>query len=468
MTLQESEKLVARFDAKLRALITRDPQCSTIPAGEDSANRPLENMLLGIKDNIETEKLGASAGSLALKDVPVKDDAFIVRKLREAGGLIYAKTNLSEWANFRSTRSLSGWSSVGGQTRNPHALDRSPCGSSSGSAAGVAAGYFPAAIGTETDGSIICPAAVNGLVGLKPTRGRLSRSGIVPIAESQDTAGPITRSVHDAALLLQVMEGEDERDPASISPERVAAPDPFSDFDMEELKGMNLGFFDGGDPFLSSVRQIFMESTALFRKQGAELHEITPGPMDELFGAEFTLLLCEFRDDLGSYLQEYRPKSACFSLQDMITFNEENREQVMPFFGQELFTMSAATEGRRDSRYAEAKGKTQKLAVTEGLEVMFKANRLDALLMPSNNPAWLIDPILGDNHSGGSSTLAAVSGWPSITVPMGRVQGLPVGLSIVGLPWQEARILGLARFFEKNSPAQEDAGFLETITDRVQ
>lgn len=451
MTINETEKLISesdKSDTGINAIIARDPHCAEeVPSGA----LPLAGMIVGIKDNIDTVKLGNSAGSLALVEAAVEKDAFIVEKLRAAGGLIYAKTNLSEWANFRSTRSISGWSSVGGQTRNPHAPERSPCGSSSGSAAAVAAGYFPLAIGTETDGSIICPAAMNGIVGLKPTHGRLSRSGIVPIAESQDTAGPMARTVNDAALLLEAMDGEDEHDPATISQMRSSTPTLFSYFDLKNLQGLNIGACHGDGSFLPAVHELFGKTVTQFGRQGAEIHEIDAAKLEEgkqqLFEAEFKILLCEFKDDIAAYLGEYRPAAAVSNLRELIAFNEAHREEAMPFFGQELFQMAEETDGRKDAGYKAARAAAEKLALTEGLEAIFNAHSLDLLLMPSNNPAWLIDPILGDNHTGSSSSFPAVSGWPSITIPMGQIQGLPVGLTIIGRPWQEARILGVAHFF---------------------
>jgi amidase len=430
----------------------------------DATDAPLAGAPVALKDNIDTVGLGCSAGSLALQEIPVRQDAFIVSRLREAGASIPFKTNLSEWANFRSTRSMSGWSSAGGQCRNPFVLDRSPCGSSSGSAVAVAAGYVSAAIGTETDGSIICPAATNGVVGIKPTMGRVSRSGIVPIGASQDTAGPMARTVEDAALLLQCIQGEDPDDPVTADALRDTSPDLFSDLGMKNLKGMRLGYFEGGEGFLAAVKSEFHKALNYFEEAGAELLNIgSLAFMDELHCAEFQVLLCEFRDDIIGYFRRFRPNNRFVSLNDLIVYNMDRRDLVMPYFGQELFYQASETRGRTDRSYAPALETCRRLAGGDGLELMFKEYRLDALLMPSNNPAWLVDPVLGDYGTGGSSTLAAVSGWPSITVPMARLFGLPVGLSIVGRPWMESRIIGLGGFFENYSRNLPPAAFLPTL-----
>jgi amidase len=453
-------------DIDLGAVISRVPSGQTPdPHGsEEFSSLPLAGVGIGVKDNVDTLVLGCSAGSLALNDLPVKQDAFIVEQLRSAGARVVMKTNLSEWANFRSTRSMSGWSSAGGQCRNPYVMDRSPCGSSSGSAVAVAAGYVPAAVGTETDGSIICPSAINGIVGIKPTMGRVSRGGIVPIAGSQDTAGPMANSVEDAAILLSHMQGEDPGDQVTQDPRRDTSPDLFSDFGMDGLSGIRLGYYEGGDGFLTSVKSEFHKALNYFEEAGAELINIgSLAFMEQLHQAEFTVLLCEFRDDIINYFQNYRSNRRFVSLHDLIVYNMDHRDSIMPYFGQELFYQASETRGRMDRKYAPALETCRKLADREGLSLMFSEYRLDAMLMPSNNPAWLIDPILGDYSTGGSSTLAAVSGWPSITVPMARLYGLPVGLSIIGRPWQEARIIGLGSFFEAYSRNLPGPAFRRTL-----
>ncbi len=449
-------------DINLAAFIELAPGENQEPI--DYYSLPLGGATIAVKDNIDTADLGCSAGSLALSEVAVSQDAFLVRKIRAAGGVVAGKTNLSEWANFRSTRSMSGWSSAGGQCRNPFVMDRSPCGSSSGSAVAVAGGYVSAAIGTETDGSIICPAATNGIVGLKPTMGRVSRGGIVPIAESQDTAGPMANTVRDAALLLKAIEGEDPMDPATADRRRDTSAELFSDMGMKDLAPLRLGYFEGGDGFISTVKSEFHVALSLLEEAGAELRNIGSIPqLKEIHDAEFQVLLCEFRDDIESYFEKYRRNGSFSSLNELIVYNIGNRGSVMPYFGQELFYMASDTKGRRDKRYAPAKERCQTLAVKEGLELMFDEYRLDALLMPSNNPAWLIDPLLGDYGTGGSSTLAAVSGWPSLTVPMTRIYSLPVGLTIVGRPWSESRILGIGEYFERKRGVLKPAEFTKSL-----
>lgn len=417
-----------------------------------------------VKDNIDTMELGNSGGSLALRDVPVQEDAFIVGKLLQAGGLVVGKTNLSEWANFRSTRSVSGWSSAGGLTRNPHVLNRTACGSSSGSAAGVAAGYTEMAIGTETDGSIICPSAMNGVVGLKPGVGRVSRSGIIPISASQDTAGPIARTVAGAAWLLAAIEGEDPEDPATVMKERWTADAPGAFLGMKNFRGRRVGVLKKPEGFDPGVLDLYFKRVSRIMELGAELIELDELPGgNALNDAEFTVLLCEFKDDIRSYLSKKRSGSGFTDLGDLIAYNSKHAKNVMPFFGQELFEMSWRTSGRSDGAYGAAKETCTRLAVDEGLRALFNTHKLDTLAMPSNNPAWLIDPVLGDCVRGSTSSPAAVSGWPSLTLPMGELYGLPLGLSLLGKPWSEARLLGMGHCLERDFRIDTRAGFRPSV-----
>ncbi|AHC16281.1 amidase family protein [Salinispira pacifica] len=445
-----------------RACITiADPESLNFRGQGKTESSPVPVL---VKDNIDTVELGNSGGSLALRDVPVQKDAFIVGKLKEKGAVVAGKTNLSEWANFRSTRSVSGWSSAGGLTRNPHALNRTACGSSSGSAAAVAAGYTEMAIGTETDGSIICPSAMNGVVGLKPGVGRVSRGGIIPISGSQDTAGPIARSIASAAWLLSAIEGEDPEDAATLLNEREGADSPEAFLGMRDLRGIRVGVLKKPEGFDPGVLNLYFSRISRIRELGAELIELDglPGGK-ELNEAEFTVLLCEFKDDIRDYLSQRRSGSGFADLGDVMAYNTKHAAEVMPFFAQELFEMSWKTSGRADQSYAAARETCARLAVEQGLAAMFAAHTLDTLVMPSNNPAWLIDPVLGDCARGGSSSPAAVSGWPSLTLPMGDLYGLPLGLSLVGKPWSEARLLGIGHCLEKDFQVNTQPGFRPSV-----
>ena len=394
---------------------------------ERRANGPrgaLHGIPILLKDNIDTgDRMLTTAGSLALASTPAAEDATVAAKLRAAGALILGKTNLSEWANFRSTNSVSGWSSRGGQTRNPYALDRNPCGSSSGSAVAVAANLCAAAIGTETDGSIICPAHINGIVGLKPTLGLVSRGGIVPIAHSQDTAGPQGRTVLDVAIVLGAIAGPDPKDPVTTNAARSAAqlPSDYTRFlDPAGLKGARLGIarnFFGNNPQVDRVMEAAIQA---MREAGAEIVDPVPLEMPkEVHDGETEVLLYEFKADLNSYLAERRPDCPVRSLADIIVFNEQHAEQVMPYFGQELLIMAEAKGPLTDASYLQALAANRRLAGEEGISAQLQAHNLDAIVAPSGGPAWLIDYVNGDTHSGGSTTAAAVAGYPGITVPEG-------------------------------------------------
>jgi amidase len=409
-----------------------------------------------LKDSIGTTgPMMSAAGSLALADTPAVEDAYITRRLREAGAVILGKANMSEWANFRSTHSTSGWSSRGGQCRNPYDLTRSPCGSSSGSAVAVTAGLVPAAVGTETDGSIICPSAMNCTVGIKPTRGLVSRSGIVPISPSQDTAGPIAASVEDAALLLAALAGYDPQDPGSSpAADQFYLPDLASGDDS--LRGLRIGVARNLCGFDPRTDALFEEHLKVFERCGAlivDSCEILQ--VHEYQEAEMTLLLYEFKDALNEYLRKRGNTSACSSLEQLISYNEEHARQVMPHFGQELFLMAQAKGDLKEPEYLRAKELCRQKSVEEGTARIFAEHELDLLAAPSNGPAWKIDYILGDRYTGGSSSLAAVSGWPSITIPAGFIAGLPIGTTLIGRPFCEPLVIRAAHAAEQAAPMRK-------------
>lgn len=413
-----------------------------------------------IKDNIDAVGMVNSAGSLALADNRPKQDAFIVRRLRDAGAVILGKTNLSEWANFRSTRSTSGWSSRGGQTKNPYVLDRNPCGSSSGTAAAIAASLAAIGVGTETDGSIICPASVNGLVGIKPTVGIVSRQGIIPIAASQDTAGPMARSVADAAMLLTALAGVDERDPAGIAA-HGKIPVRYDVVNDETLKGQRLGVLRQAMGFHPDVDRAFNSAVELIEAGGAEIVDVKIGTYDDWSGPEIEVLLYEFKDGLNRYLKASGSQHA--SLADIIAFNNAHAEQVMPFFGQELFERAQAKGLLTDPAYAKAREAARRLAGEEGLLAALGRDRLDAILAPSTSPAWPTDHILGDHFVGAGYGMAAVAGTPSITVPVGDTHGLPLGLTIMGRAYAETQIIALAHAIEQKVKARKPPQFKPTV-----
>jgi amidase len=402
-----------------------------------------------------------SAGSLALANHRATKDAFIVTRLREAGAVILGKANLSEWANFRSTNSSSGWSSRGGQTRNPYVLDRTPCGSSSGSAVAVSANLAPLAVGTETDGSIVCPSGINGIVGIKPTVGLLSRNGIIPISESQDTAGSMARTVTDAALLLMAMTGIDEKDAATLN--QPGQETMYLNFDDNVLSGARIGYLNESAAFDKRVAYIMNEVLESLKEKGAEVVEVQlPEVVKTLGQYEWTLLLCEFKHGIEQYLQSH-PDCGFRSLEELIDFNKKNADMVMPWFEQEIFEAANSTEGITGDDYREAKEKCIELSRVKGIDALINEHKLDVLMAPTNGPAWCIDYVNGDNFGGGSSQLAAVSGYPSITVPAGNIKGLPVGVSFFGLPWTESRIIQIAHLYEKISQKRMEPTFVKQL-----
>jgi amidase len=449
---------------RLAAVIEVNPEAEAEAAALDrerAAGRvrgPLHGIPVLIKDNIEVVGMATSAGSLALAQHRPKADAFLVGRLRAAGAVILGKTNLSEWANFRGDNSTSGWSSRGGQTRNPYVLDRSPCGSSSGTGAGVAASLGTVGVGTETDGSILCPAAVNGLVGLKPTVGLISRGGIVPISATQDTAGPMTRTVMDAALLLTAMVGEDPADPAR----RGASADYVGGLRMDGLRGRRIGVLHKawGHP---AVDAAMATAIAALRAGGAEVVDpveiSTWGQWDE---PELEVLLVEFKSGVDAYLRA--SGAPVGSLAGMIAWNREHAREVMPWFGQELFERAQAKGGLEAPEYVAAKAAARRLAWDEGLAATLKRDRLEAIVAPTmGGPAWPIDPVLGDRFVGASYGVAAVAGSPSLTVPMGEDHGLPLGLAFLGGMDSEAALLAMGYAFEQATKLRRAPGFVARL-----
>ena len=449
-----------RNGPRLNSIIEINPDALAIAAALDAeretsgARGPLHGIPVVLKANIDTaDQMATSAGSLALRDHRAAKDAFLVARLREAGAIILAKANLSEWANFRSTRSSSGWSSLGGQTSNPYDTRRNPCGSSSGSAVAVAANLVTVAVGTETDGSIVCPSSSNGIVGIKPTLGLVSRSGIIPIAHSQDTAGPMARNVRDAAILYAAMMGRDSSDPlAEQLPENL--PNVLEGLAENALEGARIGVQRNysGAGVDERVEQIFNDSIELMRQAGAEIIDGVTIDTQGMGAAEYEVLLYEFKADLNAYLSN--SGAALDSLEKLIEFNAENAADVMPIFGQEIFLAAEEKGALTDAAYLEALEKSKTIS-RNGIDQALAENNLDAIIAPTRGPAWLTDHINGDQSSGiSSSSLAAVSGYPAVTVPAGYVAGLPVGISFFGAALSDARLVALAYGFEQKSSAR--------------
>jgi len=472
------QQYLARIDAldqrgpSINAIIELNPDSQTIASQLDDERKagrlrgPLHGIPVLIKDNIDTaDKMHTTAGSLALADNIAARDAFVAERLRAAGAIILGKTNLSEWANFRSTHSTSGWSGRGGQTRNAYALDRTPSGSSSGSGSATAACCCAAAIGTETDGSVTSPSAASALVGIKPTIGLVSRSGIIPIAHSQDTAGPMARSVRDAAILLTAIAGVDARDPATSPASSRAARDYTITLDKNGLRGARVGVarkrFTG---YHAETDKLFEQALDLMKRQGATIIDpadiTTAGQTDD---SEFDLLLYEFKADLNVYLGRLAPNVAVNSLADVIAFNAKNASRELRFFGQEIMEQAQKKGPLTEKKYLDDLAKNRRLMGAQGIDATVAKYRLDAIVAPTQGPAWLIDLVNGD--AGGLSSFtspAAVAGYPHVTVPMGFVRGLPVGLSFVGRAWSEPTRLKLAYAFEQTAPARRKPTFAPT------
>ena len=424
---------------------------------------PLHGIPVLLKDNIDTLDMETTAGSLALEGSRPQGDAFVAARLRNAGAVILGKTNLSEWANIRSSHSTSGWSGRGGLTRNPYALDRNPCGSSSGTGAGVSANLCVAGVGTETDGSVVCPSSANGLVGLKPTVGLVSRSGIVPISHSQDTAGPMARTVRDAAILLGIMADADASDAATSDRQRKQFSDYTKFLDPSGLKGARLGVVRKYFGFNDAVDQLMDRLLGEMKLAGAEIVDPadipTIGKFDE---SELAVFYYELKADLGAYLSR-RVGSPVKSLKDVIEFNERNRAREMPYFGQDIFIKSEEKGPLSSKEYLDALALNQRLSRAEGIDFVMDKFTLDALVAPSGGPAWVTDLINGDHAAGGSSSAAAVAGYPNINVTGGYLWGLPVGVSFFGRAWSEPTLLKIAYSFEQLTKARKKPRFLSTI-----
>jgi amidase len=452
-----TETYLARIDAvdpTLRSVLETNPEALEIADAMDAERRsnhargPLHGIPVLVKDNIDTaDRMKTTAGSFALGDVRPARDAFVVERLRDAGAVILGKSNLSEWANFRSTRSSSGWSARGGQCRNPYALDRSPCGSSSGSGVAVSANLCAVAVGTETDGSIVCPSSVNGIVGIKPTVGLVSRSGVVPVSHSQDTPGPMARTLADAAGLLSTLAGADDRDAATAGAN--VGSDYTTFLDADGLRGARIGVARNLAGFNDRVDRLFDDALAAIRDLGAELVDPADIPhTDELEDHELEVLLYEFKTDLEAYLGSLGPSQPYRTLADLIAFNDEHADVEMPHFGQERFEEAAEKGPLTEPAYLEALATCRRLSRDEGIDAVMDEHRLVALVAPSNAPAWRTDYANGDHYLGGNSTPAAVAGYPSVTVPMGFAYDLPIGISFMGRAWSEGTLIRLASAFE--------------------
>lgn len=428
---------------------------------EGKLRGPLHGLPVLLKDNIDVAGMVNSAGSLALAEHRPAQDAFVAARLRAAGAVILGKTNLSEWANFRSTRSTSGWSSRGGQTKNAYVLDRNPCGSSSGTGTAIAASLGAIGVGTETDGSIICPAAVNGLVGLKPTVGLVGRTGIIPISVSQDTAGPMARTVADAALMLNGLVGVDPADPAAAAAEGKIASDYTTFLNADALQGKRIGVLRQVMGFHPAVDAATEAAIAAMKGKGAELVDVKIAGYNSWNDAEFSVLLYEFKDGLNTYLKNSGAPHA--SLEALIAYNEANAERTMPFFGQEIFEQAQAKGPLTDADYIKARDDARRLAGRDGILSALDGHKLDALIAPSMSPAWPTDHVLGDHFLGAGYGMAAVAGTPSITVPMGETHGLPLGLTFMGRAYGEGDLLALAYAFEQATKARKAPEFKPTL-----
>ena len=463
---------IADIDKKLNSVIELNPDALQIAdqmdreRGAGKVRSPLHGIPVLIKDNIDTaDKMKTTAGSLALLDAPTpKQDAFIVRQLRAAGAVIIGKTNLSEWANFRSSKSSSGWSGRGGQTHNPYILDRNPCGSSSGSGAAMAASLAAIAIGTETDGSIICPSATCGIVGIKPTLGLVSRSGIIPIAHSQDTAGPMCRTVADAAALLTAIAGNDADD--AITSRAAREKKDYTRFLQKDgLRGMRIGV---GRQYLGrneKVDKLIESHFDVLKKNGATLVDVNFPKLPGYGDAEFEGLLYEFKPDLNKYLSGRGGPMK--TLADLIAFNQKEAAREMPFFGQEVFVQAQEKGGLDESAYKIALLQSKLMTQEQGIDVVMDKDKLDAVVAPSGGVAWLTDLVLGDCGVFESSSLAAVAGYPNITVPAGFVQGLPVGISFFGKAFTEDKLIRAAYAFEQATLARRAPKYLPTYARRT-
>ena len=460
---QNGPRLNSVIEINPDALIIAQQLDKELAEGKDRG--PLHGIPVLIKDNIDTgDKMMTTAGSLALSGHRAKKDAFIIAQLRAAGAVLLGKTNLSEWANFRSTRSSSGWSSRGRQTRNPFILDRNPCGSSSGSGAAVSANLCAIAIGTETNGSIVCPSSTNGVVGIKPTVGLWSRSGIIPISFSQDTAGPMARTVSDAATLLGALTGNDPNDPKTVNSIPPRSKDYREFLDPNGLAGKRIGVWRSRFGFHEKVDEVLEESLEMMKSAGATLVDIEEVISDirNLYGPSRIILEYEFKDGLNKYLAGAAADSRVKSLQEVIEFMEANPAQTMPFFQKEILDSSQARGDLNEKEYLDAVQLVQSRS-RDGINQTMDDHQLDAIMGPTGGPAWMIDVVNGDHFGGGSSSPAAWSGYPNITVPAGFVHNLPVGISFFGKAWQEGKLISIAYAFEQVSKKRKAPEFIPSL-----
>ncbi len=456
----------------LRSVLETNPDALSIADALDRERHqkgprgPMHGIPVLIKDNIDTaDRMTTTAGSYALEgSIPLRD-SHVAERLRQAGAIILGKTNLSEWANFRSTHSSSGWSGRGGQARNPYVLDRNPCGSSSGSGAATSANFCAVSVGSETDGSIVCPSSANGLVGIKPTLGLISRAGIIPIAHSQDTAGPMTRTVSDAAILLTALAGIDGRDPETAQSKGKSKPDYTKFLDANALKGARIGvarekFFGFND----AVDELMLAAIDEMKRQGAIIVDPanipTAGKFDD---TELEVLLYEFKADLNKYLASLGPNAPVKTMADIIAFNQRDKEREMPYFAQELMVRAQAKGPLTEKKYKDALAKNHRMSRAEGIDAVMIKHKLDAMIAPTGGPAWVTDLINGDHFTGGYSTPSAVAGYPNINVPVGMAYDLPVGMSIFGRAWSEPRLIGIAYAFEQGTKHRRAPRFLPTL-----
>jgi amidase len=460
-----------RRGPRLNSVIELNPDALAIAADLDrermtkGSRGPLHGIPVLIKDNIDThDRMMTTAGSLALQGSRPAQDAFIVKRLRDAGAVLLGKTNLSEWANFRGSLSTSGWSGRGGQTRNPYALDRNPSGSSSGSAVAVSANLCAVAVGTETDGSILSPSSYNGIVGLKPTVGLVSRRGIIPIAHSQDTAGPMGRTVRDVAILLGALAGSDSADAATAQASSRASQNYTRFLDSDQMRGVRIGVARNFFGFCAPVDELMESALKVLADQGAQLVDPIQVPKPpELEAAELQVLRYEMKADMNSYLAKLGPDAPVHTLKEIIAFNQQHAQQELRWFGQEELIKSQAKGPLTEAGYVDALATCQRIARTEGIDAVMAQHHLDAIVAPTSSPAHMTDLVLGDHGLGDSTTPAAVAGYPSITVPAGFIHGLPVGISFFAEAWSEPKLLRLAYAFERATKARRAPQFLASI-----